>query len=106
MNQANLKTEGKMRIGDIAEKENQDILNDIKKLIQVCHLSVVEFCTDVDIETSTYYRYERNESHMSVPTFLRIFAFFGIYMKDHHIECPEDIKSDILRIFPFIIPFS
>ena len=74
----------------LTEQEENKIVNQIynkkilliKKLLETCHLTVMDLCVHLNIDTSTFHRwFQPNPCIISALKYTQVCVFFGQYIK-------------------------
>ncbi len=75
----------------LTEQEENKIVNQIynkkilliKKLLETCHLTVMDLCVHLNIDTSTFHRwFQPNPCIISALKYTQVCVFFGQYIKE------------------------
>lgn len=79
------------------EKERQELVKRvyyqkialIRETLELCQLTVQELCINLDIDESTYYRYESHKSRINIEHYIHCCAFFEDYVQSHDFPNKE-----------------
>lgn len=74
----------------LTEQEENKIVNQIynkkilliKKLLETCHLTVMDLCVHLNIDTSTFHRWFHRSRIISALKYTQVCVFFGQYIKE------------------------
>ena len=85
------------------QEDNKKILL-IKKLLETCHLTVMDLCVHLNIDTSTFHRwFQPNPCIISALKYTQVCVFFGQYIKEKKIPLTKEIIKLIEETEPFSI---
>ena len=96
----------------LTEQEENKIVNQIynkkilliKKLLETCHLTVMDLCVHLNIDTSTFHRwFQPNPCIISALKYTQVCVFFGQYIKEKKIPLTKEIIKLIEETEPFSI---
>ena len=74
----------------------------IKKLLETCHLTVMDLCVHLNIDTSTFHRwFQPNPCIISALKYTQVCVFFGQYIKEKKIPLTKEIIKLIEETEPF-----
>ena len=88
----------------LTEQEENKIVNQIynkkilliKKLLETCHLTVMDLCVHLNIDTSTFHRwFQPNPCIISALKYTQVCVFFGtIYKREKNPSYERNYQAD------------
>ena len=88
----------------LTEQEENKIVNQIYNKLETCHLTVMDLCVHLNIDTSTFHRwFQPNPCIISALKYTQVCVFFGQYIKEKKIPLTKEIIKLIEETEPFSI---
>lgn len=82
----------------MADEMYRCLLELIDKLREMIEQTKSDFCVLINLDTTTFYRYEREYTHMNLYTFISIIIILKQYIREHHIPYSPEIKELLKKI--------
>lgn len=68
---------------EFVNQQYQNRMHLIYEFCAVCNLKIEDLCIHLNIDTSTYYRYQNDTAHISINHYICACMYFQQYMKDN-----------------------